>query len=74
MELVNEAVVIVAQMLANELLEDVKRKKKKKKRRLWIRKWISMRDDKGASMHLCRELEMKDLAAYHNLFRVICEQ
>jgi hypothetical protein len=54
MELVNEAVVVVAQMLANELLEDVKRNKtkKKKKRRLWVRKWISMRDYKTPCKHI----------------------
>jgi hypothetical protein len=57
MELVNEAVVVVAQMLANELLEDVKRKKKKKKRRLWVRKWISMGDYKTPCKHIRLDFE-----------------
>jgi hypothetical protein len=60
---INEAV--VCQLLANDLKSNLE--KKKRRRRMWVRKWISYREEKGAATNLCRELEVEDLKEYRIL-------
>jgi hypothetical protein len=41
---------------------------------MWVRKWISYREEKGAATNLCRELEVEDLKEYRNFFRITSEE
>jgi hypothetical protein len=71
MNYINEAVV-VCQLLANDLKSNLE--KKKRRRRMWVRKWISYREEKGAATNLCRELEVEDPKQYRNFFRITSEE
>jgi hypothetical protein len=72
MNYINEAAVVVCQLLANNLKSNLE--KKKKRRRIWVRKWISYREEKGAATNLCRELEVEDPKEYRNFFRITSEE
>jgi hypothetical protein len=61
MNYINKAVV-VCQLLANDLKSNLE--KKKRRRRMWVRKWISYREEKGAATNSCRELEVEDPKEY----------
>jgi hypothetical protein len=41
---------------------------------MWVRKWISCREEKGAATNLCRELEVEDPKEYRNFFRLTSEE
>jgi hypothetical protein len=72
MNYINEAVVVVCHLLANDLKSNLE--KKKRRLRMWVRKWISYLEEKGAATNLCRELEEEDPKEYRNLFRITCEE
>jgi hypothetical protein len=72
MNYINEAVVVVCQSLANDLKSNLD--KKKRRRRMWVRKWISYCEEKGAPSNLCCELEVEDPKGYRNFFRITSEE
>jgi hypothetical protein len=69
---INEAVVVVCKLLANDLKSNLE--KKKRRRRIWVRKWISCSEEKGAATNLCRELEVEDPKVCRNFFRLTSEE
>lgn len=61
---VREGVLIISALLRQELI------KRKKKKRCWVKKWITRRNDLGASNTLCLELQLEDEKTFKNMFRV----
>lgn len=55
----------VSDILINEL---------SKKKRVWIRKWLSRRNKRGASSTLLTELALEDVAEYRNSMRMTRQQ
>jgi hypothetical protein len=47
MNYINEAVVVVCHLLANDLKSNLE--KKKRRRRMWVHKWISYLEEKGVA-------------------------
>jgi hypothetical protein len=41
---------------------------------MWVRKWISYREEKGVATNMCRELEVEDPKEYRNFFRITSEE
>jgi hypothetical protein len=72
MNYINAAVVVVCQLLASDLKSNLD--KKKRRRKMWVRKWISYREEKGAATNLCRGLEVDDPKEYRNFFRITSEE
>lgn len=64
MSAVREGVLIISALLRQELI------KRKKKKRCWVKKWITRRNDLGASNTLCLELQLEDEETFKNKFRV----
>ena len=58
-----ELLLQLLRMGVKELCQEVLLKKKKKKR-IWVRDWISRRNELGASSRLLRELAGEDPASY----------
>ncbi|GBP05067.1 hypothetical protein EVAR_3405_1 [Eumeta japonica] len=48
--------------------------KKKRKRKIWVRNWISRRQDLGASAQLLTEMRVEDAAGYKNHLRMLPHQ
>ncbi|GBP15598.1 Protein ANTAGONIST OF LIKE HETEROCHROMATIN PROTEIN 1 [Eumeta japonica] len=48
--------------------------KKKRKRKIWVRDWISRRQDLGASAQLLTEMRVEDAAGYKNHLRMLPHQ
>ena len=63
-----------ALMLFALLLEENESVPKKRNRKIYMRDWISRREEKGAFHQLVKELELEDPLAYRNFFRVTKSQ
>ena len=53
--------------------EDEERRRKRN-RKVYMRQWISRREERGAFHQLIRELEVGDVVAYKEIFRMTKEQ
>ena len=45
-------------------------KKKHKNKRLWVREWISKREQEGVHAKLLQEISTQDIASYENFIRM----
>lgn len=61
-------------LLAIECVAKLMRDKKKKRRRVWVRDWISRREDFGASSCLLKEMRQEDHDGYKNHLRMLPEK
>lgn len=56
------------------LLEEEEERPPKRKRKLYMRDWISQREERGIFHQLVKELEAGDVVAYKEFFRMTKEQ
>ncbi|GBO99314.1 hypothetical protein EVAR_564_1 [Eumeta japonica] len=65
----NQIVLLLAIECVAKLMRD-----KKKRRRVWVRDWISRREDFGASSCLLKEMRQEDPDGYRNHLRMLTEK
>lgn len=61
-------------LLAIECVAKLLKNKKKRRRRVWVRDWISRREDFGASSCLLHEMRLEDHDGYRNHLRMLPEK
>jgi hypothetical protein len=73
--MMNEEVVAVASLAIGLAIRArrIKKKKVKKCKRLWVKDWISHRNEKGAYGALMMELQLNDVASFKNFIRMRLE-
>lgn len=68
----NKIILLLAMQCIQKLISA--QQKKKRKRKIWVRDWISRRQDFGASAQLLTEMRVEDAMGYKNYMRMLPHQ
>jgi len=68
----NKIILLLAMQCTQKLISA--QQEKKRKRKIWVRDWISRRQDLGASAQLLTEMRVEDAAGYKNHLRMLSHQ
>ncbi|KAL0868281.1 hypothetical protein ABMA27_007811 [Loxostege sticticalis] len=68
----NKIILLLAMQCIQKLISS--RQKKKRKRKIWVRDWISRRQDLGASAQLLTEMRVEHATGYKNFMRMLPHQ
>ncbi|CAH1975552.1 unnamed protein product [Acanthoscelides obtectus] len=69
---VNKVIILIAVQCVKKLL--VSRKKNRRNRKIWVRDWLSRRENLGASTRLLAEMREEDIDGYKNHLRMLPHQ
>ncbi|CAH1990080.1 unnamed protein product [Acanthoscelides obtectus] len=69
---VNKVIILIAIQCVKKLL--VSRKKNRRNRKIWVRDWLSRRENLGASTRLLAEMREEDIDGYKNHLRMLPHQ
>lgn len=61
---------VAAAIIVCSLIKKKQEIKSKKTKRLWVRNWISKRDDEGVNAKLLKEMSVEDTTSYENFIRM----